>query len=167
MAKRPMGNPNIHWEIVCQILSMLPVKSLLPLQRRQLIFTDGENDLLYSLGLDEFLIRNVAFLDEDGVENKIDDCGVLNELDFKLPSSGDNGVFLVSCCKNLALCKLNSWEELYIVNPATKESRKLPAAPYLTVLWLSVMKTLESSIRGLPDVGGEVGIYIESLVSLK
>lgn len=66
----------------------------------------------------------------DGVENKIDDCGVITELDFKLPNSGDNGVFLVCCCNNLALCKLNSWEELYIVNPATKESRQLPAAPY-------------------------------------
>lgn len=49
----------------------------------------------------------------DGVENKIDDCGVINVVDFKLPNSVDNGVFLVSCCNNLALCKLNSWEEIY------------------------------------------------------
>ncbi|CAL9022329.1 unnamed protein product, partial [Prunus brigantina] len=113
-------------------------------QRRRLIFTNLSTRLLCSLNLDEFLSNNNKFLNNnnDAVvdnylgkdnDNHIDnihaDDDVLVPTDLhhicKLPNYW---VFLLFHSNGLLLCLLHSGD-FYLVNPATRESKKLAEMP--------------------------------------
>ncbi|CAL8152179.1 unnamed protein product [Prunus armeniaca] len=113
-------------------------------QRRRLIFTNLSTRLLYSLNLDEFLNNNNEFLnnnndavvdnylgkDNDNHIDKIhadDDVLVPTDLHhiFKLPSYW---VFVLFHSNGLLLCMLHNGC-FYLVNTATRESKKLAEIP--------------------------------------
>lgn len=169
-----MENPNFPTDIMLDILSRLPVKSLCRFrcvskswrslvtdpdfvkihlnkafenveifqQRRRLMFSDGSHRSLYSLDLDEFLNHNDAvhnYLDEKENDNDIntnddDDEAVATELDYIYSEIPNNWVFMVLHCNGLLLCQLYNWE-LYLVNPATRKSKKLPDIPSSSIAY--------------------------------
>ncbi|KAM1000550.1 hypothetical protein ACFX15_006922 [Malus domestica] len=169
-----MENPNFPTDIMLDILSRLPVKSLCRFrcvskswrslvtdpdfvkihlnkafenveifhQRRRLMFSDGSHRSLYSLDLDEFLNHNDAvhnYLDEKENDNDIntnddDDEAVATELDYIYSEIPNNWVFMVFHCNGLLLCQLYNWE-FYLVNPATRKSKKLPDIPSSSIAY--------------------------------
>ncbi|BFG29818.1 hypothetical protein CerSpe_160920 [Prunus speciosa] len=162
-----MGNPEFPSDIIPEILSRLPVKSLCRFrcvskswlcliadpdfvkrhlnkaiesedifnQRRRLIFTGELHRSLFSLDLDEFLNHNDAidnYLDKD-YDNLIiniddNDDVAATELDYVFNELPNNWAFLVFHSNGLLLCQLYYWD-LYLVNPATRKSKKLPQIP--------------------------------------
>lgn len=102
------------------------------LRRRRVIFNDERRRSLYSLNLDEFLNHNHNDDDDALVlQNRRVGLVTATELDFVYNEISAQGrrrysPFIYSC-NNLLLCKTNC--ELYLVNPATREMRKLPETP--------------------------------------
>ncbi|TQD94338.1 hypothetical protein C1H46_020024 [Malus baccata] len=169
-------NPNLPWEMIREIFSWLPVKSLgqfrcvskpcrsfisdpnfakiqlsrtidnkhILFQRRRLVFTNEKRHSIYFCNLDELLNQDSRFLDDgESISENIGKSVVVSNLDYVHPeqSSPDgsplpNFWVLISYCNGLVLFKLNG-QELYLVNPAIREYKKLPKPPSFNALSLS------------------------------
>ncbi|PQQ18769.1 F-box/kelch-repeat protein [Prunus yedoensis var. nudiflora] len=115
-------------------------------RRRRVIFTDAAGNGLHSMHLDyddEFLNhnnkedassehdnRNRNFFDFDeevGGSNLL--VTTATELQYVYSESSGISVSMLGCCNGLLLCMFLYDPQLYLVNPATRQSKKLPQIP--------------------------------------
>ena len=159
MKSQPRENPNnLPPEIIHEILSWLPVKSLrrfkcvskswrslisdpkfvttyfikaikdkdrLHCQTRRVMFTDAAHNGLHSMHLDKFLDHK--YHDDS---NDTGDPSVVAAIEHEYVYSKVLGVWvsMLCSCNDLLLCMLCDLR-LYLVNPSTKETKKLPEIP--------------------------------------
>ncbi|KAM1414726.1 hypothetical protein ACFX2I_006472 [Malus domestica] len=95
-------------------------------QRRSFIVTYVAHNGLYSMHLDEFLDHNDT--DEQNLVSAIEHEYVCSEV---------SGIFVSLCSCNDLLCMLCD-SRLYLVDPSTKETKKLPEIPKEENYWNSV-----------------------------
>ncbi|KAM1873460.1 hypothetical protein ACFX13_007292 [Malus domestica] len=114
--------PVLPWDMIVEILSWLPPKSLCRSGLRRVMFTMPDGNSIYSLNLDNLLLsydENYSDIGdlvapEVGLVRTEFPCGRIEDLLY---------------CKGLLLCELGKPEQLYLVNPATREAKKLPEGP--------------------------------------
>ncbi|XP_062000664.1 F-box/kelch-repeat protein At3g06240-like [Rosa rugosa] len=108
------------------------------LQRRRVIFTDAADNGLYTLDLDEFLknhkhvlLKNHAADTDNGIDNdddEEDEQVAATKLDYIYREQPSVRVPFFHSCNGLILLELSDLE-LYLVNPATSESKHLAKPP--------------------------------------
>ncbi|KAL6130558.1 hypothetical protein ACLB2K_068937 [Fragaria x ananassa] len=94
------------------------------LQRRRVIFTDSADKGLYTMDLDEFL-KNHNHVGDIGDDYDEDEQVAATELDYIYREQPSVRVSFFHSCDGLILLELSN-AELYLVNPATSESKHLP-----------------------------------------
>ncbi|XP_020412991.1 F-box/kelch-repeat protein At3g06240 [Prunus persica] len=120
-------------------------------RRRRVIFTDAAGNGLHSMHLDyddEFLNHNneedasyyhdnrnrnsFDFDDDDEEEEEGGGSNLLataTELQYVYSELSGISVSMLGCCNGLLLCMFLYDPQLYLVNPATRQSKKLPQIP--------------------------------------
>ncbi|KAK9910083.1 hypothetical protein M0R45_034058 [Rubus argutus] len=93
-------------------------------QRRRVIFTDAADNGLYTLNLDEFL-KNHNHVNVVDTDNGIEQVAA-TELDYVYGDQPSFRVPFFHSCNGVIFCQLSNME-LYVVNPATSESKQLSA----------------------------------------
>ncbi|XP_008226960.1 PREDICTED: F-box/kelch-repeat protein At3g06240-like [Prunus mume] len=118
-------------------------------RRRRVIFTDAAGNGLHSMHLDyddEFLNHNNEVdasydhdncnrnsFDFDDDDDEVGDSNLLvttaTELQYVYSELSGISVSMLGCCNGLLLCMFLYDPQLYLVNPATRQSKKLPEMP--------------------------------------
>ncbi|KAH0987256.1 hypothetical protein GBA52_014433 [Prunus armeniaca] len=115
-------------------------------RRRRVIFTDAAGNGLHSMHLDyddEFLNHNNeedASSDQDNrnrncfdFDEEVGGSNLLvttaTELQYVYSALSGISVSMLGCCNGLLLCMFLYDPQLYLVNPATRQSKKLPEIP--------------------------------------
>ncbi|XP_016648266.1 PREDICTED: F-box/kelch-repeat protein At3g06240-like [Prunus mume] len=115
-------------------------------RRRRVIFTDAAGNGLHSMHLDyddEFLNHNNeedASSDQDNrnrncfdFDEEVGGSNLLvttaTELQYVYSELSGISVSMLGCCNGLLLCMFLYDPQLYLVNPATRQSKKLPEIP--------------------------------------
>lgn len=148
------GNPILLWDMIVEILSWLPPKSLCRFRsvskpwkylicnlnfvkfhfkkssenkdvfyrRQRVMFTMPDGNSIYSLNLDNLLLC---------YDENYSDIGdlVAPEVDLVRAEFPCGRIEDLLYCEGLLLCKLGKPEQLYLVNPTTREAKKLPEGP--------------------------------------
>ncbi|RXH82701.1 hypothetical protein DVH24_003199 [Malus domestica] len=148
------GNPVLPWDMIVEILSWLPPKSLCRFtsvskpwkslvynpnfvkfhfkkssenkdaffRRRRVMFTMPDGNSIYSLNLGNLLLS---------YDENYSDIGdlVAPEIDLVRTEFPCGRIEDLLYCEGFLLCELGKPEQLYLVNPATGEAKKLPEGP--------------------------------------
>ncbi|TQD77370.1 hypothetical protein C1H46_037102 [Malus baccata] len=104
----------VHYKKVCENDEVLS-------QRRRVALVDPGLNSIYSFDLDEFLVRNDDGRDFLLVSEEEMECVYRSD-------SLENFVMLVSACKGLLFFALRNLE-MYLLNPAIRQSKKIPTPP--------------------------------------